>query len=341
MKNKLKYCLFLCILVLLLLIVLLYGCSSKSSKNNITTTTGNSNEVQNNQSLENHTHTWSAWITSANATCTTKGLQYRTCECGATDKIEHAILPHNLSAWTVINEAKCGVEGTEMRTCSTCTLTETKSINALSHTEGNWKIINNEKHFLCIYCSTSMRTEQINISIGLEIESGNVISLGNCTDADIIIPSNYENFKVTIIDEYCFSYKSNIKSIVLPETITTIKMKAFYQFANLENIHLSANITTIEDYAFSKCYSLKTISLSKSLTTIGNSAFAYCSKLESVYMDKSVTNISGGAFQDCTLLTDIYFNGTMEEWNSIEKGKNWDLGITTYTIHCNDGDITK
>ncbi len=339
MKNKLKNYLSLFILFLLIIIILL-GCSSKASETTTQKGTDSNNTFQSTTSIENHTHIWSEWVIANEATCTTKGLQYRTCECGATDEIEHAVLPHNLGEWIVIDEPKCGIQGLEERSCSTCDLAETQPIDALSHVEGTWKLINNEKQYSCIYCSTLIRTEQINISTGLKIENGTVISMGSCKDTDIIIPSDYEDSEITTIGSYAFEYET-LTSIVFPETITSIESQAFYRCSKLENIHFGSNLNVINSKAFYYCTSIKTISLPDSLVTIGSQAFSYCSNLQSVYIGNSVTSIQMGAFEYCSLLTDIYFDGTIEEWNSIEKGQEWDIGISAYTIHCSDGDITK
>ena len=54
-----------------------------------------------------------------------------------------------------------------------------------------------------------------------------------------------------------------------------------------------------------------------------------------------VISIGQYSLWDCYSLTNIYFNGTMEQWNMIEKGISWDANTGKYTIHCTNGDITK
>ena len=287
-----------------------------------------------------HTHIYGEWILQKEATCSYAGIQYRVCECGERDEFSLAILEHYLSKWVVVEEAKCGLQGIEERLCANCNYKETQAINALIHTEGAWIIQNNRKEYLCIHCQELLRTEEINISQGLEIVDDKVVSVGICTELDVVVPNTNNNISITTIGEQAFEYE-NITSIVLFDSITTIEENAFYQCSKLNTIHMGANITTIGKKAFFKCSSLESITLPDSLTTIKASAFAYCTSLKTIYMGKSITKLEMRIFQDCTELTDIYFDGTIEEWNAIPKDAEWDLGTSEYTVHCIDGNINK
>ena len=44
------------------------------------------------------------------------------------------------------------------------------------------------------------------------------------------------------------------------------------------------------------------------------------------------------AFWGCSGLT-ITFNGTIEEWNAINKESKWKYASSKFTIHCIDGDL--
>ena len=162
-----------------------------------------------------------------------------------------------------------------------------------------------------------MKIENIQVSEGLNIENGIVISLGNCADYEIVIPNIYANYQITIIGRYAFEY-SDILSVILPETITTIKENAFYQCSKIKNIHFGTNVTTIEKKAFFKCTELETVRLPHSLTTLEEYAFASCYSLKSIYIGNSITKLEMSVFENCEQLNDIYFDGTIAEWNAIE-----------------------
>jgi hypothetical protein len=46
-------------------------------------------------------------------------------------------------------------------------------------------------------------------------------------------------------------------------------------------------------------------------------------------------------FYDCSKLTSINYDGTIAEWEALEKSYYWNDVTPDYTIHCTDGDITK
>ena len=293
------------------------------------------------ESLKNHTHSWSNWNTEKDASCTESGLNARYCECGDKETISIASLGHSFNDWIIISEAKCEIDGESERVCSVCHYKESQSIAALSHTVGDWIIQGNEKHFPCIYCGISLKTEILDtFSENLEIIYGAVLGMGGCTDKEIVIPAKYDNYDVYLIGEQAFEY-SDIESIILPDSVKTIKEDAFYQCSQLKIVHWGSGITSIENKAFSKCINLNTIRLPDSLTTIGVCAFAQCNSLKSVYIGNNISKLEMRVFQNCSSLTSIYFNGTIEEWNAIEKDSEWDLGTPDYIIYCNNGNISK
>ena len=80
-----------------------------------------------------HTHSFGSWKVTKQATCTTKGVQTRTCACGEkeTKKIP-ATGEHTFGKWTVTKKATCTTDGVQTRTCD-CGAKETKKI-AAGHT---------------------------------------------------------------------------------------------------------------------------------------------------------------------------------------------------------------
>ena len=56
-----------------------------------------------------------------------------------------------------------------------------------------------------------------------------------------------------------FAYNKNIKSIVLPETITTICEKAFFECENLIDIFIPDSVEFIGKETFGYCKRLKNI----------------------------------------------------------------------------------
>lgn len=93
---------------------------------------------------------------------------------------------------------------------------------------------------------------------------------------------------------------SDVKTVKLPEGITTIPGSSFYACGALDNINLPSTIRSIEEKAFAGCTSLKEITLPEGLKTLGVGAFSL-SGLTSIVIPESVTDISTYIFRDCPL----------------------------------------
>ena len=68
--------------------------------------------------------------------------------------------------------------------------------------------------------------------------------------------------------------RTAVGGIVIPNSVTTIKEKAFYGCVNLTSINIPNSVTSLESSVFSECISLFSISVPNSVTTIGSHAFS-------------------------------------------------------------------
>ncbi len=109
--------------------------------------------------------------------------------------------------------------------------------------------------------------------------------------------------------------------------------------ASLRTVTITGSISDLG--SFYGCLGLTSIVLGDDVTGISDGAFRNCRGLTNVVIGKGVTSIGSSVFQYCQKLTDITFQGTMAEWEAIEKSPQWDADTGTYTIHCTDGDIAK
>jgi len=145
--------------------------------------------------------------------------------------------------------------------------------------------------------------------------------LGN--DTNITIPDKINGIEVASINERCFK-NSNIESVTLPSSVTSIEQQAFYGCDNLKSINLS-NVKFIGTEAFTNCPSLtdnidlssvefiserglagtyfKTMNLPK-CTDIRDSAFEDCTMQKIVL--NNATNLGSNVFKNCKNLEMIY-----------------------------------
>lgn len=119
----------------------------------------------------------------------------------------------------------------------------------------------------------------------------------------------------TEIGPYAFAGNVNLKSIIIPDGVTSIGDGAFTE-SSLTDIKIPDNVTFIGPLAFSVCMNLKSITIPNSVTFIDN------------------------IFEGCDYLEDINFNGTFEQLSAMESVWFGNCGMVTdygsSIIHCID-----
>jgi len=109
---------------------------------------------------------------------------------------------------------------------------------------------------------------------------------------------------VTTIKERAFTGCTILTSLTIPNSVTSIEAYAFTQCTNLTSVTIPDSVTSIETYAFSYCTSLTSITIPNGVTIIEDMVFYYCTSLTSVTIPSSVTYIYG-AFSSCSSLTSV------------------------------------
>lgn len=123
---------------------------------------------------------------------------------------------------------------------------------------------------------------------------------------------------------------SNLKEVVLSDTVTSINSAAFYKDTSLttinlnkvqfvgraafagsgiENVSFEAPEVSIGTNAFNKCASLQSVTANK-VSSIGEYAFQECSSLQSV-KTKEITTVGESAFEDCAALKSFTYEGEL------------------------------
>ena len=109
-------------------------------------------------------------------------------------------------------------------------------------------------------------------------------------------------------------YTHIIRSISLPEGMTTIGTSAFADCKYVHSIVIPSSVERIYDSAFENCRMLSEIQFSKDgiLSELGSWAFYNCHELKEIAIPEGVTNIGYAAFYGCTYLNELTLPTTME-----------------------------
>lgn len=125
-----------------------------------------------------------------------------------------------------------------------------------------------------------------------------------------------EMYRIDIIGESAFAGCTELKKMVLPETVKIIGHYAFGGCEKLSDIYIPDSVESIDNYAFYNCAALTGIVIPANVTEMGDSVF-------------------GG----CTNLTEVEFKGTVEQWNAMKKGERMFKGTLVTKVVCSDGEV--
>ncbi len=117
---------------------------------------------------------------------------------------------------------------------------------------------------------------------------------------ELVIPDG-----VTSIRNHAFYGCSGLTSVTIPNSVTSIGYEAFYRCRGLTSVTIPNSVINIGEQAFSYCSGLTSVTIPNSVTSIGKEAFSYCSGLTSVTIGNGVTSIGEGAFDNCSGLASV------------------------------------
>jgi hypothetical protein len=177
-------------------------------------------------------------------------------------------------------------------------------------------------------------------------EAAAVTTLGTVfkNKTDITSFDEFQYFTgLTAVEADAF-YNASLTSIVLPNTITEIKLRAF-SGTRLTSIQFPEGLTTIGEKAFYNAESLEYVKFPQSLTTIGYYAF-HATALTHIFIPQNVTYIgdeTANPFSGCKKLVSIVVderNGSFDSrdnCNAIIRS----VGTATVVVGCQSTTLPK
>ena len=102
-----------------------------------------------------------------------------------------------------------------------------------------------------------------------------------------------------------YSFRGQIRSVVIGKGVTSVGNYAFYRCVNLTSVTLPRGINIIGDASFCYCNSLSDITFPFTVASIGKNAFNSCHELKSVALENDAAVINDQAFKNCTSLKSV------------------------------------
>ncbi|MBQ9880887.1 MAG: leucine-rich repeat protein [Clostridia bacterium] len=197
--------------------------------------------------------------------------------------------------------------------------------------------------------------------------AADIVGSGTCGENATWVLDNDGLLTITgtgAVNGYAFQ-RIEAKKAVIQDGITVLDSYLFCGNEYLEELSLPMTLSRIEDSVFKDCDNIRVITI-PNVTSLVGQVFAGCDKLETIYIGGDIDTIYGVAFYDCPQLKnislpasiakiivdrgnpvsesieDIYFDGTIDQWESIqmENTRECPNPFVFGTIHCNDGSIS-
>ena len=139
---------------------------------------------------------------------------------------------------------------------------------------------------------------------------------GNATA--LYIPGEIDGHEVVAIGDRAFENRTDLRTVMIPDSVTEIGSCAFNNCTNLSNVTLSQNLKYMEGRAFGSCEKITKIEIPKSLEWCGSTLYDYgpfgdCTGLKTVIFENGTTEISSHLFEKCTGLEEINIPDSVTE----------------------------
>ena len=105
----------------------------------------------------------------------------------------------------------------------------------------------------------------------------NAAGLNKAFGSSATVYYSYKDFNID--GTTLLSYNGSDPSVTIPENVTKIASRAFYDCTGMKNVTIPDKVTAIGESAFDGCTSLTSVHIPASVTSIGKWAFDGCSKL--------------------------------------------------------------
>ncbi len=308
-------------------------------------------------------HTWDAGKTDKEPTCTEPGHKISTCTiCKETTEYTIPAKGHSENEGVITTPVTCGTNGVKTISCKVCTMEiRTEVILAT----GKHLYQSDQKCHFCDFVNDYI-TEELEYFLEPETDTYIVKESKKYNGlTQVVIPSYHEGKEITGILQYAFKDNTTITDIIIPDTVNTFYMSAFYNCTNLKRVIIPSDIkvlpantfygcssltditlpeglAVIREAAFENCSALTEIEIPNSVNHIDEYAFSNCTNLEKINIPEDFTAIRSEIFKGCTKLTNVNYEGSISQWeakiaDTSSLNPNWSNGSSIERVTCSDG----
>ena len=111
---------------------------------------------------------------------------------------------------------------------------------------------------------------------------------------------------VTSLSEYLFMQSASLTTLIMADSVATIRSQACYAATNLSTVKFSENLTSISFMAF-RHTALTEVYIPDTVTRLGQYVFMNCNSLTFVHLPDSLQSMGSQCFDRCPNLTTVEF----------------------------------
>ncbi len=266
------------------------------------------------------------WIIGVEPTCTDEGEKHHSCiYCG--DEIDSTVidaLGHKYSdEWVVDKAPTCAEDGSKSHHCTLCD--DKKDVTV---------IVAPGHNFVDDICSVCGYNSVFDFTV---YDSYVVLNKYRGTATSVVVPSTYQGLPVTEMGNSVFGGCTNVKEVIIPDSVTTLGNAIFTGCKSLESVVIGNNVTKLTNSMFYNCTSLTGVVIPDSVTSTGTYVFSGCTSLTWITIPDTLTAINTLCFNNCTALKYVFYTGDETGWSgvNIRTGNN---PLIKATMHYNATD---
>ncbi|MBR2975440.1 MAG: leucine-rich repeat domain-containing protein, partial [Alistipes sp.] len=163
---------------------------------------------------------------------------------------------------------------------------------------------------------------------------GDLTEISYTTASNAMLSLDYSKFDASVVFH---NYENGRGTIKFAEELSTIRYNAFYGQTDLKSIVLPNSLRVIDNNAFTGCTRLTDVSLNNSLYELGDNVFEGCTSLTTIKIPGELVEMGKEVFKGCSKLSK--FTGTYTTSNGKAIVIHGVLKAYAIDAHANSFDI--